>query len=93
MALFDLNEAAGEALAKELGGVFCLVDVTKEDSVDAGFAKARAAIEAGKDIALSNKETLVTAGAIITELVKKKGVKLLLWIFSGGYQKSLTVKG
>ena len=44
VALFDLNEAAGEALAKELGGVFCLVDVTKEESVDAGFAKARAAI-------------------------------------------------
>ena len=44
VALFDLNEAAGEALAKELGGVFCLVDVTKEDSVDAGFAKSRAAI-------------------------------------------------
>ncbi|HQC97596.1 MAG TPA: SDR family oxidoreductase, partial [Aquabacterium sp.] len=41
---FDLNEAAGEALAKELGGVFCLVDVTKEESVDAGFAKSRAAI-------------------------------------------------
>ena len=44
VALFDLNEAAGEALAKELGGVFCLVDVTKEDSVDAGFVKSRAAI-------------------------------------------------
>ena len=44
VALFDLNEVAGEALAKELGGVFCLVDVTKEDSVDAGFAKSRAAI-------------------------------------------------
>jgi NAD(P)-dependent dehydrogenase (short-subunit alcohol dehydrogenase family) len=44
VALFDLNETAGEALAKELGGVFCLVDVTKEESVDAGFAKSRAAI-------------------------------------------------
>ena len=44
VALFDLNEAAGEALAEELGGVFCLVDVTKEESVDAGFAKSRAAI-------------------------------------------------
>ena len=44
VALFDLNAAAGEALAAELGGVFCLVDVTKEDQVDAGFAKARAAI-------------------------------------------------
>ncbi len=44
VALFDLNAEKGEALAAELGGVFCLVDVTKEDSVDAGFAKARAAI-------------------------------------------------
>ncbi|HMO45420.1 MAG TPA: SDR family oxidoreductase [Rubrivivax sp.] len=44
VALFDLNEAAGEALAKDLGGVFCKVDVTNEEQVDAGFAKARAAI-------------------------------------------------
>ena len=44
VALFDLNATAGEALAAELGGVFCLVDVTKEESVDAGFVKSRAAI-------------------------------------------------
>jgi NAD(P)-dependent dehydrogenase (short-subunit alcohol dehydrogenase family) len=44
VALFDLNEAAGEALAAELGGVFCKVDVTSEEQVDAGFAKARAAV-------------------------------------------------
>ncbi|MFC3225943.1 SDR family NAD(P)-dependent oxidoreductase [Marinibaculum pumilum] len=44
VALFDLNDEKGEALAKELGGVFAHVDVTKEDDVDAGFAKARAAI-------------------------------------------------
>jgi len=44
VAVFDLNEAAGEQLAKELGGVFCKVDVTSEEQVDAGFAKARAAI-------------------------------------------------
>ena len=44
VALFDLNAVAGEALATELGGVFCAVDVTQEDSVDAGFVKARAAI-------------------------------------------------
>lgn len=35
------------------------------------------AIKAGKDIALANKETLVTAGHIIIPLVKEKGVKLL----------------
>lgn len=44
VALFDLNEEKGEALASELGGVFCQVDVTSDDSVDAGFAKSRAAI-------------------------------------------------
>ena len=44
VALFDLNEAAGEALAAELGGVFCKVDVTSEEQVDAGFAHARAAV-------------------------------------------------
>ena len=44
VAIFDFNEQAGEAIAKELGGVFCKVDVTKEEEVDAAFAKARAAI-------------------------------------------------
>ena len=43
VALFDLNAAQGEALAQELGGIFCAVDVTSEEQVDAGFAKARAA--------------------------------------------------
>ena len=43
VALFDLNEEKGEALASELGGVFCKVNVTEDDSVDAGFEKARAA--------------------------------------------------
>ncbi|WP_298431212.1 SDR family NAD(P)-dependent oxidoreductase [Ottowia sp.] len=44
VALFDMNEEAGQALASELGGVFCKVDVTSEEQVDAAFAKARAAI-------------------------------------------------
>ena len=43
VALFDLNAALGEALAGEIGGVFCQVDVTSEEQVDAAFAKARAA--------------------------------------------------
>jgi NAD(P)-dependent dehydrogenase (short-subunit alcohol dehydrogenase family) len=43
VAIFDLNEERGEAIAKELGGTFCKVDVSDEASVDAGFAKARAA--------------------------------------------------
>ena len=43
VAIFDMNEEKGEALAAELGGVFCKVNVTSEEEVDAGFAKARAA--------------------------------------------------
>lgn len=35
------------------------------------------AIEAGKDIALANKETLVTAGHIIMPLAKERGVRIL----------------
>jgi len=43
VALFDLNEGQGKALAGEIGGVFCRVDVTSESDVDAGFEKARSA--------------------------------------------------
>jgi NAD(P)-dependent dehydrogenase (short-subunit alcohol dehydrogenase family) len=43
VALFDFNAEAGQALARELGGVFCKVDVTSEEQVKAGFEKARAA--------------------------------------------------
>ena len=41
-----------------------------------GLAPTFAAIEAGKDIALANKETLVSAGELVMNLVKKKGVHL-----------------
>lgn len=43
VALFDLNAEAGEAVAKDIGGVFCKVDVTSDAEVAAGFEKARAA--------------------------------------------------
>ncbi|HSZ51071.1 MAG TPA: SDR family NAD(P)-dependent oxidoreductase [Caulobacteraceae bacterium] len=43
VAIFDMNEAKGEAVAKELGGVFCKCNVTSEEEVDAAFAKARGA--------------------------------------------------
>lgn len=44
VAIFDLQEEKGEAVAQEIGGVFCKVNVTDDASVDAGFEKARAAI-------------------------------------------------
>ena len=43
----------------------------------AGLLPTIEAIKAGKDIALANKETLVTAGHIIMPLAKEKGVKIL----------------
>lgn len=42
-----------------------------------GIRPTMAAIEAGKDIALANKETLVTAGHLIMPLAKKHGVRIL----------------
>lgn len=42
-----------------------------------GIRPTIAAIQAGKDIALANKETLVTAGHIIMPLAKKCGVQIL----------------
>jgi len=43
----------------------------------AGLMPTLAAIDAGKDIALANKETLVMAGAIVMERVVLRGVKLM----------------
>ncbi|QSB44502.1 SDR family oxidoreductase [Tsuneonella flava] len=43
VAIFDLSEEKGEAVAHSIGGIFCKVDVTDDASVEAGFAKAREA--------------------------------------------------
>src|ERR1700735_2068049 len=44
VAIFDFNEEKGESIAREIGGVFCKVDVTSDKDVDAAFAKARVAL-------------------------------------------------
>ena len=43
VAVFDLNDELGMQVASAIGGLFCKVDITSEDSVVAGFAAARAA--------------------------------------------------
>lgn len=43
VTIFDVNVAAGEEVAREIGGLFCHVDITSEPAVIAGFEKARAA--------------------------------------------------
>jgi NAD(P)-dependent dehydrogenase (short-subunit alcohol dehydrogenase family) len=44
VAIFDMNREAGEKVAADLGGIFCEVNVTSEESVLAGFARARETI-------------------------------------------------
>ncbi|HEY9666698.1 MAG TPA: 1-deoxy-D-xylulose-5-phosphate reductoisomerase, partial [Coleofasciculaceae cyanobacterium] len=43
----------------------------------AGLLPTIAAIEAGKDIALANKETLIAGGPVVLPLIEQYGVKLL----------------
>jgi len=68
-----------------LGGIEGLIAAATSDDTEmvvaaivgaAGLVPAAAAIRAGKDIALANKETLVTAGHLFMELVEEFGVRL-----------------
>jgi NAD(P)-dependent dehydrogenase (short-subunit alcohol dehydrogenase family) len=43
VAIFDRDADKGGKIAAEIGGVYCQVDVTSDEAVDAGFAKAREA--------------------------------------------------
>ncbi len=62
VALFDLNEERGEAVASEIGGIFCKVDVSSEESIAAGFAKAREAH--GQERVLVNCAGIGTIGKL-----------------------------
>ena len=68
------------------GGRKAFVDAAAFDDVEivltamsgfAGLEPTIKAINAGKNIALANKETLVVAGELITNLAKERGVKIL----------------
>ena len=66
--------------AEAIGDAASLSDVDVVVTAMVGFAGLRptvAAIEAGKTIALANKETLVVAGELITELAVKHRVPIL----------------
>ena len=76
---------AGDGV-KVLSGAGGIVEAAAEADADtvlssivgiAGLEPTAAAIESGRNIALANKETLVTAGAYITELCRKNHVSLL----------------
>lgn len=64
VAIFDLQEELGEKVAAEIGGVFCQVDVTSDESVLAGFDKARAAH--GQERVVINCAGRNIAGKVVT---------------------------
>ena len=64
VAIFDVNEEAGERIAEETGSVFCRVDILSEESVAAGFDKARA--ENGQERALVHCAVVTKGGKMIS---------------------------
>ena len=82
----DINQRVSDLQVQVLTGMDGLLAISVLPEADVvltaivgmiGIRPTIAAIEAGKDIALANKETLVTAGHIIMPLAKKHGVKIL----------------
>lgn len=81
----SVKEALSKHDIKVYAGNKAIAEVVQMDSVDvvlasivgyAGLESTIAAIKAGKQIALANKETLVVAGDLVTQLAKQHGVNL-----------------
>lgn len=85
-AALDLKARLADTCVKVVAGNEGLIQAATEERADitvgaivgiAGLAPVIAAIAAGKDIALANKETLVTAGEIVMSAARDMGVKIL----------------
>lgn len=81
----ELKELLSGTPTKILSGHEGLLQTASLDGVDimlnavvgiAGLEPTLKAIEKGTDIALANKETLVTGGKLVTELARKKNVRI-----------------
>ncbi len=81
---FVKDQLASEDI-KVYAGENALASVVQMDTIDlvltalvgySGLKPTLKAIEAGKNIALANKETLVVAGELVTRLAKEKGVNI-----------------
>ncbi len=81
-----LRASVADLPCKVLGGMGGIIEAVTHQEADtvltsvvgiAGLVPTLAAIEAGKNIALSNKETLVTAGSIVMRKAKEHGVQIL----------------
>lgn len=82
----DLKEQVKDTNTTVLWGMDGLIEIATLEEAEVvltavvgmiGIRPTIEAIQAGKDIALANKETLVTAGHIIMPLAKEKGVSIL----------------
>ena len=82
----ELKRAVRDIDVNIVSGMDGLIEVCTEPSAEIvvtaivgmiGILPTIAAMKAGKDIALANKETLVTAGHIIMPLAKETGVRIL----------------
>lgn len=82
----ELKTAVADLPVKVVSGMEGLMEAAAETEAEIvvtavvgmiGIRPTIAAMEAGKDIALANKETLVTAGHIIMKLAREKGVRIL----------------
>ena len=80
-----LQNALASTDTKVYSGPESLAQVVQMESIDmvltalvgyAGLQPTLAAIKAGKQIALANKETLVVAGELVTQLAKENGVNI-----------------
>lgn len=82
----ELKEELAEEQVEVVCGMEGLIEVAGADSADVvvtavvgmmGILPTMEAIKKGKDIALANKETLVTAGHLIIPMAKEYGVSIL----------------
>jgi len=81
-----VKEALASTEVKVLSGIEAIKDIVTDPAIDmvltamvgfAGLEPTINAIKAGKDIALANKETLVVAGELITDLAKQHNINIL----------------
>jgi len=80
-----VKNALNKLPVKVFGGVDALAEIVQMDTIDmvltalvgyAGLKPTLNAIRSGKDIALANKETLVVAGKLVTDLAIKNNVNI-----------------
>lgn len=81
----ELKERLADTGVKVLCGMEGLCEIAEMDESDivlnsvvgmVGLLPTLTAMEKGKNVALANKETLVAGGKIVTDLAKKKGIKI-----------------